>query len=795
MEEVKLNVKIIIFTILFFSSIFYPLISASNLDNQILLKSSFNQTQKNILSDSEYYAIIIGIENFIGLELEDKYIDETAINFYKTLLNGNNWKKENIKLILNENATKNDIKNSIINWLDSMENEDDIILLYFIGHSFKISKDKKSFGNAYILPYDIYDTYYKDDKITDFEINNWLLRLESNHISIVLDTQCSGYMNKLKKFGRVLLTSNGKSNDFFNINDDFNESIFSNYLIKALEGEADDNSDQCISIIETYSYLRKNYIINYLSLLKKSFINKNFSVIANIRFPSIFNLHFGEFSIIFLSFGWKQLYDDGFGKASNYATRGMTIFKDELYIGTQNNRLTEFTELDEYSSVFKLCKFYNNFVPNHIFDNIIRIVMRGILHIATFASEGCELWKYNYSTDTMTQIIGDNSISGIKSGFNYSFNAAASIIKEYNGYLYVGTWNTPIGSIQNPERKGCEIWRSSDGIYWEQVVGENSPYTKGGFGNSDNVGAWCIEEFNGFLYVGTMNWDFTDQGGCEIWRSSDGLNWELVVDHGFRSIMNEENILFEPVNTYAWIMKVFKNQLYVGTFNSRTRIFTDKGTGCQLWRTSDGIEWDKISLPKSIEGGYQDGFGESENYGIRQLTIYNDELYVGVASSFLFKNGCEIWKYDGVRWTPIISDEIPGLEKSDITYDGFGNSKNKYIWSMTATSDGKLWVGTANVQVDLKYMIQSVKSKRLLDSLTDGFEIWCYDNNQWMPIVKNDIGKKSNGIGDSSNLGARSMIEYPENSGHIVVGTFKMIKNNPDVNNGGCELWIHVIND
>jgi hypothetical protein len=287
-----------------------------------------------------------------------------------------------------------------------------------------------------------------------------------------------------------------------------------------------------------------------------------------------------------------------------------------------------------------------------------------------------------------------------------------------------------------------------------------------------------------------MNWDFTDNGGCEIWRSYDGLIWEQVVSNGFRPFM-DENILFEPVNTYAWIMKVFKEHLYVGTFNSRTRIFTDKGTGGQLWNTNDGVEWKKVDLPDGSNGGFQDGFGESENYGIRKLTIYNDELYIGVASSFLLKNGCEIWKYDGMNFTPIISDEVFDNDENDYNYDGFGNSKNKYIWSMVATSDGKLWVGTANVQIDINYLIRSIQSGRLLDSLTDGFEIWCFDSYNWSAIVKNDVGYKSNGIGDSFNLGARSMIEYPENSGNIVVGTFKMLKNNPPINGGGCELWIH----
>ena len=56
------------------------------------------------------------------------------------------------------------------------------------------------------------------------------------------------------------------------------------------------------------------------------------------------------------------------------------------------------------------------------------------------------------------------------------------------------------------------------------------------------------------------------------------------------------------------------------------------------------------------------------------------------------------------------------------------------------------------------------------------------------------IGDIISGIGriqaEIKNLGARSMIEYPLNSGNIAVGTFKMINLNPLVPWEGCDLWI-----
>ena len=61
---------------------------------------------------------------------------------------------------------------------------------------------------------------------------------------------------------------------------------------------------------------------------------------------------------------------------------------------------------------------------------------------------------------------------------------------------------------------GCEIWRY-DGKNFEKVVDK-------GFGDINNSGAWSVIEYRGKLYVGTMNW----KEGCQIWRTDDGINWE-----------------------------------------------------------------------------------------------------------------------------------------------------------------------------------------------------------------------------------------------------------------------------
>lgn len=180
---------------------------------------------------------------------------------------------------------------------------------------------------------------------------------------------------------------------------------------------------------------------------------------------------------------------------------------------------------------------------------------------------------------------------------------------------------------------GCEIWALDQGN-WKEIIGETG-VVKPGFGNKNNSQIGFIKKFKENLYVGTYN----SITGCQVWRTKDLIDWEQVVTDGFGN----------NKNTWAMSATIFKQEFYVGTFNYKD--------GCEIYKTTDGEHWTSVVGKQSST---PNGFHTSENFYAWSMCVYQDELYVGTDSF----QGCELWKTNnGKDWEPIIA------------YNGYINAK------------------------------------------------------------------------------------------------------------------------
>ncbi|WP_404324025.1 hypothetical protein LG298_10300 [Cytobacillus firmus] len=218
---------------------------------------------------------------------------------------------------------------------------------------------------------------------------------------------------------------------------------------------------------------------------------------------------------------WVKVVDKGAGDARNEVPLSLEIFKGYLYLGTA-----------VYFGIFSLDPNDRLVTPKG-FD-LIRINKNDQWELV-IGSKPVE--QSNPETGTR-----GTAISGIPSGFGNIANGYCWQLKEYNGWLYLGTWDwtdlippllpevlkslwsenpllrsLPIECISDlffalisPATRltfGFSLWKSPDGIHW-------FPVTINGLGNPKNYG--CRNLFvseNGNLYLGTAN----PFEGCEVW--------------------------------------------------------------------------------------------------------------------------------------------------------------------------------------------------------------------------------------------------------------------------------------
>lgn len=137
---------------------------------------------------------------------------------------------------------------------------------------------------------------------------------------------------------------------------------------------------------------------------------------------------------------------------------------------------------------------------------------------------------------------------------------------------------------------------------------------------------------------------------CGKITAKDGSVWEIVNTPGFGN----------PNNFSVVAMTEYNGKLYALTRNQTE--------GAEMWRY-DGQSWEQVLFPGGVTNGIY-GNPRINNVWAR-MAVFRGKLYCGFSSglqgSFLGSTGCEIWRYDGQTWEPVISDLKDVDEQGTIT--------------------------------------------------------------------------------------------------------------------------------
>ena len=217
-------------------------------------------------------ALIIGIENY-KKSVKADFANLDAKYFYEYVRKGFGVKKENIKLLLNEDANLIDSISILKKWLPGkIKSNQSELIVFFAGHGLASSDGKE----LYLLPQDSDPDLLSRTALSRTEIFDTIIKLKPKSVTMFLDTCYSG----ISRDEETLLASarpiriiaeeqEGIPDNFTiftasqldQISSGLNEAkhgIFSYYLMKGLEGKADSNNDKKITNGELLAYMDEN---------------------------------------------------------------------------------------------------------------------------------------------------------------------------------------------------------------------------------------------------------------------------------------------------------------------------------------------------------------------------------------------------------------------------------------------------------------------------------------------------------------------------------------------------------
>jgi tetratricopeptide (TPR) repeat protein len=99
------------------------------------------------------YALVIGVSKFRDASINLRYSDKDAKDFSDFLINSEGFPAKNVRLLVNEEATRENILGSLgDDWLPRKTNKDDLVLIYFSTHGSPSIMDAK--GINYLIAHD-----------------------------------------------------------------------------------------------------------------------------------------------------------------------------------------------------------------------------------------------------------------------------------------------------------------------------------------------------------------------------------------------------------------------------------------------------------------------------------------------------------------------------------------------------------------------------------------------------------------------------------------------------------------
>ena len=234
--------------------------------------SKLNPSIKKVKTNSNSLALIIGIENYKKLG-NAIYADNDAQQFYDYATMKLGIPSSNIKELVNEQADLGEILINIKDWLrrSSKPNKTDIYI-YFAGHGLASENGSK----MYLLPFDGRPRLLENTALTKDKLFNEINKANPKSVTVFLDTCYSGTTRgtdmliasrpiAIKALEQSIpsnftVFSAAAGDQTSKPLEEAKHGMFSYFLMKGMEGDADSNNDKKITALELHNFVRENVV-------------------------------------------------------------------------------------------------------------------------------------------------------------------------------------------------------------------------------------------------------------------------------------------------------------------------------------------------------------------------------------------------------------------------------------------------------------------------------------------------------------------------------------------------------
>ena len=254
-----------------------------NINRRILVNASSIEADKPQRSPSgqpQQWAVVIGISEYSNPLIKNlSYADRDARDFAEFLKTpaGGGFEPEHMKILLNKDATLQNVKQALYNFLRQTIDKD-LVIIYFAGHG---APEPTNPSNNYLLTYDSDPNSLETSAFPMWDVNTALTRyIPSKRVIVFSDACHSGgitsdlatrgvsltetnlinqYLTDLSKSkeGTIVFTAS-QAGEVSQELDKFGHGVFTYFLLKGMKGEADINNDYTVTIGELMDYVEDN---------------------------------------------------------------------------------------------------------------------------------------------------------------------------------------------------------------------------------------------------------------------------------------------------------------------------------------------------------------------------------------------------------------------------------------------------------------------------------------------------------------------------------------------------------